>query len=74
MNIFGLGIPEIILILLVLLLFFGKDKLPQLARSIGHSFQELKSGFNDAESDVKNKESMPDNKDGSGKKGNSTSK
>ncbi|MFL9827860.1 twin-arginine translocase TatA/TatE family subunit [Rhodoplanes sp. SY1] len=47
MNIFGLGAPEIALILFVLLLFFGKDKLPGLARSIGRSFKELKSGFAD---------------------------
>jgi sec-independent protein translocase protein TatA len=48
MNIFGLGAPELLLILLVLLLFFGKDKLPDLARSIGRSFKELKSGFVDS--------------------------
>jgi len=47
MNIFGLGLPEIILILVVLLLLFGKDKLPGLARSIGRSFNELKAGFKD---------------------------
>ncbi len=45
MNIFGLGIPELLLILLVVLIFFGKDKLPGLAQSIGRSFHELKSGF-----------------------------
>jgi sec-independent protein translocase protein TatA len=45
MNIFGLGTAEILLILFLLLLFFGKDKLPGLAKSIGLSFKELKDGF-----------------------------
>jgi sec-independent protein translocase protein TatA len=45
MELFGLGAPELLLILFVLLLFFGKDKLPDLARSIGASFKELKDGF-----------------------------
>jgi TatA/E family protein of Tat protein translocase len=44
---FGLGTPELILILFVFLLFFGKDKLPELARSLGKSFNELKKGFKD---------------------------
>lgn len=47
MELFGLGAPELLLILFVLLLFFGKDKLPDLARSIGTSFKELKNGFAD---------------------------
>jgi sec-independent protein translocase protein TatA len=47
MDLFGLGAPELLLILFVLLLFFGKDKLPDLARSIGAAFKELKSGFAD---------------------------
>jgi sec-independent protein translocase protein TatA len=51
MEIFGLGAPELLLILFVLLLFFGKDKLPDLARSVGTSFRELKKGF--AEGDAK---------------------
>jgi sec-independent protein translocase protein TatA len=58
MNLFGLGLPEIFLILFLLLLFFGKDKLPELARSFGRSFQELKRGFTDSpekkEKDKKN--------------------
>lgn len=45
MDLFGLGAPELLLILFVLLLFFGKDELPDLARSIGASFKELKTGF-----------------------------
>lgn len=45
MSIFGLGVPELLLILFVLLLFFGKDKLPGLANDIGRSFRELRHGF-----------------------------
>lgn len=45
MNFFGLSTGEIVLILFVLLLFFGKDKLPGLARSIGESIKELKNSF-----------------------------
>ena len=45
MELFGLGAPELLLIVFVLLLFFGKDKLPDLARSVGRSMHELKNGF-----------------------------
>ena len=51
MELFGLGTPEIVLILFVLLLFFGKDKLPGLAKSIGQSFKEIKKGFTESGSD-----------------------
>lgn len=42
---FGLGLPELIIILVVLLLLFGSTKLPKLARSIGESANELQKGF-----------------------------
>ena len=42
---FGLGLPELIIILVVLLLLFGSTKLPKLAKSIGESAGELKKGF-----------------------------
>ena len=64
MELFGLGAPELLLIVFVLLLFFGKDKLPDLARSIGRSMHELKSGFTDGISASKDDD----------KKGTSTTK
>lgn len=40
----GLGAPELIVILLVVLLLFGSSKLPSLARSIGEASKEFKKG------------------------------
>ena len=42
---FGLGMPELIVILIVLLLLFGANRLPELGRSIGKTIQELKKGM-----------------------------
>ena len=45
----GLGAPELIIILLVVLLLFGSTKLPKLARSLGEAQKEFKKGVNEAE-------------------------
>lgn len=43
-----MGLPELIVIALIVLLFFGKDRLPGLFRSIGTSIRELKDGLTGA--------------------------
>ncbi|MCU1373662.1 MAG: twin arginine-targeting protein translocase, TatA/E family [Actinomycetia bacterium] len=43
----GLGAPELLILLLVVLLLFGGSKLPSLARSIGESQREFKKGQHD---------------------------
>lgn len=46
---FGLGSTEMILILVVILFFFGAKKLPELARGLGKGIRE----FKDASREVK---------------------
>ncbi len=44
MNIFGIGLPEMLLILGIALLIFGPKKLPEIGRSLGKAI----IGFQDA--------------------------
>jgi len=49
----GLGKIEIalLIVLVIILLFVGAKKLPELARGIGQSAKELKKGFKDDSDD-----------------------
>ena len=40
-----IGLPELIIILIIVLLLFGSTRLPKLSRSIGQSMKELRDGF-----------------------------
>ena len=40
----GLGGPELLIVLAVLLLLFGGSQLPKLARSLGEAQRELRRG------------------------------
>lgn len=41
----NLGMPELIVILLIALVLFGANRLPEIGRSIGRSIQEFKKGI-----------------------------
>ncbi len=46
---FGLGGQELLLILFIVLLFFGPSKLPELARGLGKGMREFKKAQADLE-------------------------
>ena len=43
----GIGIPGIILLLILALLLFGPNKLPELGRAFGRTLKEFKAGARD---------------------------
>lgn len=49
LAIFGLGAPELVIILVIVLLLFGGAKLPSLARGLGQSIKEFKKAQKDDE-------------------------
>jgi sec-independent protein translocase protein TatA len=46
---FGLGYQELMIILIIVLLLFGAQKLPELARGLGKSVSEFKRGQSEDE-------------------------
>lgn len=53
---FGLGAPELLLILVIALVVFGPGKLPTIGRALGKSLREFKEAVNttDVKTDEKN--------------------
>jgi sec-independent protein translocase protein TatA len=43
-----LGVPELLVILLIVILIFGANRLPQLGRGIGSAIKNFKDGIRDS--------------------------
>jgi sec-independent protein translocase protein TatB len=51
--VFGIGIPEFMVILVVALLAFGPDRLPDFARQAGRMVRQVRSFANNARDDIR---------------------
>jgi len=61
----GIGIQEILVVLLIVLLFYGGKKVPEMMRGLGQGVKAFKDGMNEVvptETEVKDKTTAPEEK------------
>ena len=65
MNIFGVGLPEVTVILILALIIFGPKKLPELGKQLGKTLKSLKKASNEFQNEID--QVMKEDKDASPK-------
>ena len=48
-----IGGPEIIIVLLFIVIFFGSKKIPELAKGLGKAMREVKDASNDIKKEIR---------------------
>ncbi len=56
---FGIGTQEVIFIVLIVLLFFGGKKIPELMKGLGKGVRSFKEGVRGVENDLDIKDDNP---------------
>ncbi len=64
---FGIGTQEIIFIVLIVLLFFGGKKIPELMKGLGKGVRSFKDGMNGLDSEEEKKEKQQTEEKNEGK-------
>ncbi|MDQ1336171.1 MAG: sec-independent protein translocase protein TatA [Thermodesulfobacteriota bacterium] len=49
---FGIGMPELIIILIIILIIFGAGKLPEIGSGIGKGIKNFKKATNEAKEEI----------------------
>ncbi|MGE5138503.1 MAG: twin-arginine translocase TatA/TatE family subunit [Rudaea sp.] len=52
MEFFGVGAPELVLILVIVLVIFGPDQLPEIAKKMGKATRDLRRAMTDINEEV----------------------
>lgn len=55
-NMFGIGVQELVIVLVIVLVLFGGKKLPELSKGIGDAIVNIRKGFSDVEKETTSKE------------------
>jgi len=58
---FGIGMPELIIILVIILIIFGAGKLPEIGAGMGKAIRNFKGATNEVEKSEQDK--IEENKD-----------
>jgi sec-independent protein translocase protein TatA len=58
---FGIGVPELIVILVIALVVFGPGKLPEIGSALGKGIRDFKKSFEGADDELKKVEGKDPN-------------
>lgn len=50
---FGMGAPELLVILVIVLVLFGARRIPEIARGLGRSISEFKKGVREVDAETR---------------------
>ena len=56
---FGISVPELLILLVVLLLVFGAKRLPEMGRSLGKGMREFKDSVSGKDDDDDDRSELP---------------